>query len=262
MYDTLARILSDVVMGLGNPAPEILPEEMAFRAVSQVLSLRLQQLQQSDQNINVLSAEFTFTGRDYEITGLPGLGIPAWVDRQILPFGPGGDVWIPVWAVSLNQIEEYRSRGDMACCFYGQGGRQFIKFSYYPPYDTPAWPHRLWYDPNPLLSQSLNSSSGLPENFNVMISGEAQLKCIPLMMLNAAKYEGTDRAVTDFQKTAWGAQGQQLAMEKAQWEDAYKEYKFRSRGDQRGRNRRTILAGGGDRGFFPGGGDWGLGDGY
>ena len=85
MYDTLAKILSDVVLGLGNPAPELLSEEEAFRAVSQVLSLRLQQLQQSDQNINVMSFEFTLNGREQIITGAPGLGVPAWVDRQRFP---------------------------------------------------------------------------------------------------------------------------------------------------------------------------------
>lgn len=240
-------------MGLGNPAPEILSMEEAFRAVSQTLSLRLQQLQQSDQNINVMSYEFTLSGRVQNITGVPNLGTPAWVDRLRFPGTAPIDIWDPIWAVSLNQIEDYRRRGVPACCFYGENGSQYIKFSYNPPYDTLATRHRLWYDPNPLLGQTLNSASGLPQNFNVMISGEAQLKCIPLMLIHAAQYENTERAVTASIKEGWGMLGASLNNELKGWEQAYMEFKFRSRGDQRGRNRRTVLAGGGDRGFFRGG---------
>lgn len=257
MYDTLARILSDVVLGLGNPAPELLSEEEAFRAVSQVLSLRLQQLQQSDQNINVMSFEFTLNGREQIITGVPGLGVPAWVDRQRFPGTAPIDIWDPIWAVNLSQIEDYRRRGVPACAFYGTNGQQIIKFSYNPPYDTPLTLHRLWYDPNPLLAQTLNSTSGLPENFNVMISAEAQLRCIPTMLSHAAQYENTDRPVTPAQKEAWQALAASLATQVAAWDETYREYKYRSRGDQRGRNRRSVLAGGGDRGFFRGGGGFG-----
>lgn len=253
MYDTLAKVMSDVVLGLSNPAPEILSQEEAFRAVSQVLSLKLQQLQQSDQNINVMSFPFTLTGREQIITGAPGLGVPAWVERQIIPTGIAQNYWQAITVVNLDQIEDYRLKGIDACCFYGTSGQQIIKFSYNPPYDTPYATHRLWYDPNPLLAQTLASSSGLPENFNVMVSIEAQLKCISTMMMHAAEYENTDNAVSEAQMTAWKALGAQLVMDKAEWAQTYQEYKYRSRGNQRGRNRRTVLAGGGDRGMFRGG---------
>lgn len=253
MYDTLAKITSDVVLGLGNPAPEILSQEEAFRAVSQVLSLKLQQLQQSDQNINVLSFPFTLNGREQNITGAPGLGVPAWVERQIIPTGVAQNYWQPITVVNLNQIEDYRLRGIPACAFYGTNGQQIIKFSYNPPFDTPYANHRLWYDPNPLLAQTLTSGSGLPENFNVMVSTEAQLKCISTMMMHAAEYENTDSRVTEAQMTAWRGMAAQLGMEKAEWSQVYQEYKYRSRGNQRGRNRRTVLRMGGDRGFFRGG---------
>lgn len=246
-------------MGLGNPPPEILSMEEAFRAVSQTLSLRLQQVQQSDQNINVMVYPFTLSGRQEDITGVPGLGIPAWVERQRFPGTQPIDLWDPIWSVNLNQLEEYRTRGIPACAFFGTNGQQFIRFSYNPPYDTPLTNHRLWYDPNPILGQTLNSASGLPQNFNVMISGEAQLKCIPLMLIHAAQYENTERPVTESTKAGWSVMAASLNNELKSWEAAYTEYKFRSRGNQRGRNRRSVLSGGGDRGFFPGGGygTWG-----
>jgi hypothetical protein len=240
MNDSLAKIISSVLAGLGGPPPELLsPKEVAGKVLA-IVRRRLVQLSQSDQNQDVRHKDLYPTTRQVKLSGVVDLegGTPLWVERRV---STSGDVSVIVPVINLDSIEEARERGDERVCFYSEQDTLYLTLSYLPG----GARHRLWYDPNTAISFALSDRTRLPVSFNEMIIDEGIVKSLPLVMQHAAEMETQERPVSKAQILAWEAIGGESRDSLKNWDKLWETHVWASRDSQRGRNRRPILARGG-----------------
>jgi hypothetical protein len=236
MKDTLAKIVSAVLIKHGKPPRELLSPREVAGAVLSILARRLVQRSQSDQNQEIRRKGFTPDAREYSLAGVAELdqGTPLWVERRV---SVSLDSWDTVYITNLDTLEESRLRGDMRCAFFGENDKLLIKFSY----DAAGIEHKLYYDPNPQLSKTLDDKTGLPSHFNEMIVDEAVVKSQPLLIQHAAELETEDKPISKTQFLAWEQVNTEAKDSLKEWEKLWKNHVWDSSDSQKGRNRRNIL---------------------
>lgn len=241
---TLAQLITETLAGIGFPAKEFCEIEDAARAVTHSLAFAKQVTTFSSQNLDFRKYEWSPSSRDESLLGASDISVPAWVERQIST----DDFWKFVPTCNLATLEESRTRGEFRCAFDVEQGQLRIRFSY-DPRDLAYPSHRLYYDPNPWLAETLNDTAldsqatGLPANFYPMISGMAELELIPTMRIRAAM--NTENPASQQLVVAWTAREFYLQSKVAAWRDRFQHYAYGSRGARRGQRRRNVLSRGG-----------------
>ena len=242
--DTLATLVSDIALGLGEPPTDYLSIEDITRAAYQSLQYYATSLQQSSENQIIAHYDFTANERTINLTGALNLGTPAWVERQLVIGQYQSWKFIP--SVNLAMLESSRLRGDDRCAFYSENGFPYIKLSLDPQlfvYQN----YRLWYDPNPILASVLedtvvgNLVTGIPAMFTPMISSRAMRQLIPLM---AAKAEQSESKPSEALMQSWGGMLSQAKEDLADWRYRWQVYCYGARDGQVGRRRRNVLGSG------------------
>ena len=252
-FTTLANLISDSYVGLGSPPVDYLSAEDICREVYRALGYYTQILSQSSENQVIAHCEFTPNKREWTISNAINLGVPAWIERQV--YTGQYAVWQFVPLVNLAMVDDNLQRGVFSAGIYGEGGQLKIRFSYFPQ-TLPYRVHRLWFDPNPLMAQTLTGTAdgtlfnGVPEAYSPMITGRAVKRLIPLMMSKASMSESKPDAEL---LTSWKTLLVSAADDVREWEQRYSHLVFGSRGAARSRRRRNILSkGGGFIGYWPG----------
>ena len=247
--NTLANLVSDVFLGLGQPPTDWLSIEDCTRASYQALQYYATSLQQSSENQIIAHYDFSANERTVNITGALNLGTPAWVERQVI-IGQF-ETWKFVPSVNLSMIESSRLRGEDRCAFYAENGFPYVRFSLDPQLFVYR-NYRLWYDPNPLLASVLegtvvgNLVTGIPAQFTPLIEAVAMQSLIPLMAAKAAQSESK---VDEMLAGSWKAMFEQARATEAKWNYRWQVYCYGARDGQRGRRRRNVL--GSAAGPFP-----------
>lgn len=233
MCDTLAKLISDVLAGLGQPPKEYFDVEDAARAASESLLFYTQGLAQSNQNQIIAKKLFTPASREHSLTDVRGTA--AWCERKV---GTEPDeLWVYIPAVNLASIEEAAERGDDRCAFFNEDGKLKVRLSIKP---TGAQQYRLRYDPDPLLERTINDPLNLPVGFYPMYSARARRSAVSVMLANAAK--DRENEPTEFQVLAWRAILDEAERSLEEWKPQWELHRLGSRGSARGRRRRPILA--------------------
>lgn len=252
-FNQAANLVSDIYLGIGKPPVDWLDPEQMYRELIHVSGIDTQILSQSSENQIIAHCDFTPSTREYTVSSAINLGVPAWLERQVYTGTYAAWQFIPL--VNLAMVDDNYQRGVMSAGVYGEGGQLKIRFSYVPQ-SLPYRRHRLWYDPNPLLAQTLTSTAvgtlfnGVPEAYAPMLSTQAIENLIPLMMAQAQSSENKPDAG---QVRAWELLLAQTKVKAKEWKDRYSHYVFGSRGSQRSRRRRNILSKDGGIPFgFPG----------
>lgn len=245
--DSLGKLITEALMGLGMPPKELIEIEDAARAVVQSLALLQQHANFSAQNLNIQSYEWDPDERDESLAAVPNLAIPAWVERKWNNNADSDrDFWPDVRVCNLAELESARIRGDWnKCAFYITGGVMRIKFSYVPTDFSPRT-HRLWYSPNATLAEAFTDqalgaqSSGIPVNFFPMVSGMAELELISTIRIRAAlnKDNNYKNLLVALDKREMYLDGKVGA-----WRDRFHHMVYAERGNRRGGRRRRILNG-------------------
>lgn len=233
MCDTLAKLVSDLMAGLGLPPEEWLPAEEAVRACTASLLFAEQSLTQSNQNQIISKKTFTPSAREHSLTDVQG--VPVWCERQV---GTAADpVWRYIPAVNLASIDEAAERGDDRCAFFSENEQLRVRFSYLP---SGSQEHRLRYDPNPLLEQTVNDPLRVPAGFYPLYAARAKRIVIPVMLAYAAK--DPENEPTEFQLLAWQTALEEAERTLGEWKPLWEQHRLGSRGSARGRRRRPVLA--------------------
>jgi hypothetical protein len=237
---TISEIASDAYAALGKPPSHWLHPRDLLRIVRRRLAFTLTTLSQGDQNHTVSKYEFTPTAKEHSLASI-GNGSPAWMEYRVFNGETAdSDEWTFVPTVNLDSLEDYRP--NLAVAFYRDGATNQLKARF--TYGARDWQSettgkfRLWYDPDANVQKAMTDASGLPPNFNYLIADGTIIDAIGLMMNNVA---GLEEGVSDMQVAAWREIQGRAADRLVGWERAFKEHKNRSRGAQRGRNRRPVL---------------------
>lgn len=252
-FQTAANLVSDIYLGIGKPPVDWLDPEQMYRELIHVSGLDTQILSQSSENQIIAHCDFTPSTREYTVSSAINLGVPAWLERQV--YSGQYATWQFIPLVNLAMVDDNLQRGVFSAGIYGEGGQLKIRFSYFPQ-TLPYRVHRLYYDPNPLLAQTLTGTAvgtlfnGIPQAYGPMLSTQAIENLIPLMMAQAQSSENKPDAG---QMKAWDLLLVQTKAKARKWEDRYSHYVNGSRGAQRSRRRRNILSRGGGIPFgYPG----------
>lgn len=252
-FATLSQIVSDVYIGIGKPPVDWLDSEQMTREVFRVTGLNTQILSQSSENQVISNCIFTPNSREWTISNAINFGVAGWMEREVYTGQYAAWQYIPL--VNLAMVDDNYMRGVMSCAIYGQSGQLKVRFSYVPQ-SLPYRRHRFWYDPTPLLGQTLNSTdvgtlfNGIPEAYSPMLSGQAIENLIPLMMTQACASENKPEASL---MKSWELMLAQIKITNREWKERYSFYVFGSKGAARSRRRRNILSRGGGIPFgFPG----------
>jgi hypothetical protein len=232
MCDTLAKLVTDVLAGLGFPPEKWLRVEDAVRVTTQSLLYAAQGLAQANQNQVISKKTFTPASREHTLADVRG--VPVWAERKV---GTEPDeIWRYVPAVNLASIEEAAERGEDRCAFFNENGVLKIRLSLKP---TGAEQFRLRYDPDPLLETTINDELKVPAGFYPYFSARARRSAVPVILANAAKLR--EDPPGDFQLLAWKTVLEEAHETIREWEPMWKQHRLGSRGTARGRRRRRIL---------------------
>src|SRR4051812_29378284 len=122
MWETPAKIISSVLLGLGTPESLLLQESEAANVVFRKLSYYYEGVRQSDQNLLAqVTSEFTLASgvNSKDLTTLTSGNaiIPLWVERKTDDLT--NDVWEFVPTVNMDTLPERRSQNKAAVGFYG-----------------------------------------------------------------------------------------------------------------------------------------------
>lgn len=238
--DTLAKLVNETFMGLGNPPKEFAEVEDGVKAVIHSIALLKQHSNLSSQNLNLQKYEWEPSSRSEMITGAPGIAIPAWVERKwSTNVNPSQDNWVDVRVCNLAELESSRLRGEWRCAFHVQEGQMWITFSHNPT-DYSYRTHRLWYSPDPALAEAFNDTAmglDLSSNFFPLVSGMAEMELIPTMRIRAAMSKSSSKELV----SAWDKREEYLTGKVAEWSDRFKHFAQGERGNRKGGRRRTIL---------------------
>lgn len=243
--DTLSKLITETLIGLGMPSKELCEIEDSARAVTHALALLKQHSNFSAQNLDLKVYEWSPADRDVSLQAITDMAIPAWVERKLTTnTNSDDDYWAYVPICDMADLEDARLRGEFRCSFYidDEANAMRVKFSYNPDnliYKT----HRLWYSPNVTIAEEFNAvlldtqNTGLLENFFPMVSGMAELELIPTMRIRAAMNKDPNTLLI----SAWDKREAYLTGKVAVWKDRFNHYVFGERGSRRGRRRRNIL---------------------
>lgn len=252
-FSTLANLISDTFIGLGSPPIDWISPEEVCREVLRATGLDTQILSQSSENQIISHCTFTPSQREFIVSNAINFGVPAWLERQV--YSGQYAAWQYIAFVNLAVVDDCYMRGDATkAAIYGENSSLKIRLSYNPQ-TMPYRQHRLWFDPNPLLAQTLTSTAvgtlynGIPEAYSPMVSGQAIMALIPLMETKAAMSENKPGETL---VNAWAKLLKSTEKSVAMWQDRYRHYVFGSKGGQRGRRRENIIARGGWNGAYPG----------
>jgi hypothetical protein len=253
-YQKLDQYISDVFIGTGEPPVDWLNPEDICRAVYRALTYYQYGLSQSSENQVIKSWSFTPANRTILISGAIDINQPLWVERQV--YSGEFESWQFVPSVNLSQLESNRLEGWMRCAFYGENGQMYIRLSYNPQI-LPYRAHRLYYDPAPLIAQTLQSQTlgtlgtGIPVSFAPMVTLHAIINLIPLMQTKASSSANIPSKEL---LASWDRLEASSLRELPRLEQQWKSFCFGSRDGQRGRRRKNILGNGGGLGVtgFPG----------
>lgn len=238
---TLAQLITETLLGLGNPPKEFVEVEDGAKAVIHALALLKQHSTLSSQNLNLQKYEWEPSSRSEMLVGAQGIAMPAWVERKWSNnTNPSQDYWVDVRVCNLAELESSRLRGEYGrCAFHADEGQIWITFSY-DPLDYSYRTHRLWYSPDPVLAEAFNDTAlglDLSPNFFPLVSGMAELELIPTMRIRAAMSKTSSKELV----SAWDKRELYLASKVAEWSDRFKHFVFSERGNRKGGRRRTIL---------------------
>lgn len=242
--DTLAKLITETLMGLGMLPKELVEIEDAARAVIQSLALLQEHSTYSSQNLNLIPYEWVPQDRDEVLGGVPDLALPAWVERKwSTNQDTNQDFWQDVRVCNLAELEGQRVRGNWnRCAFYITDGQMHIKFSYAPS-DFSERTHRLWYSPDVLLVEAFNDTAlgsqttGISANFFPLVSAMAEVELISTIRIRAAMNKETNKALYASldQREAY------VTGKIAVWQDRFKHKVYGERGNRKGSKRQTIL---------------------
>lgn len=248
MFETPSKIISSVMVGLGIPEKELLDEHEIARIVFRKLAYYYEGIRQSDQNLMTsVTSEFTLaTGANTkDLTALAtDIITPLWCERKI--HDATNDYWEFVPTVNLDSLVERRARYEAAVSFYGSNANQITAaFSLYgdesgSPYST----YRIWYSPANSFTNNKDATLAIPDTVTALVAVDAQLNCIPQLIVNASKYldKRPDLAA---RISAWQGMAGALQVEKAEWTKHFETWSRRSRGAHRAINHSEVLSGGG-----------------
>lgn len=180
MAVSLSELTSRVFFSL-EAAKEFLDISDVLNAVVQKLNARTMQSRSSTANV-LLSTTETFTVDNvlYDVTELIGKGVPCFVETR-WTVQSDIEVWQNVRVVPLNQINEYRAMGALACAFYGEESdtqpTQYLRFTI-----LPGGACRIRYDKDGTRT-ALDSDIQLPDELSELIVLDAQNSLISRIKL-------------------------------------------------------------------------------
>lgn len=243
---------SDCFVGLGMPPVDWMDLPTIHREVIHTLGFYSLELSQSSENQQIKCINFTPATRTWQIVGADDISVPCWVERQV--YQGQYESWKFVPVVNLSQLEDNRLEGNERVSFYGSNGRMYLRLSYDPQLYTYRQ-HRLYYDSNPILSQTMDGAAlgtlvnGMPSSFSPLITWRAIKSLIPKMVARASASENKPGKEL---LSAWGAMLADAKEELKEWNQRWDVYCWSSRDGQRGRRRKQIISRGGWMGNFPG----------
>lgn len=184
MSVTIAELNSRIILGLGLgfALPDYCSLPEIHNAVVQRLNVRTAWTELGTPNtVNSLSAEFTPTATQYDITSLIGKGTPLWVEMKV------DDKWQPVRVVNLTELHDYYAQSAFACAFYAQDSEtqgsdltQYIEFSF-----IPASACRIHFRRDQMRI-AMTDKSALPDEVAELIVLEAEQTLIPRIKMKIA----------------------------------------------------------------------------
>lgn len=250
MCSTYSEIYSSVYLNLGSPTDDLLDKLELSNIVTQWLSLRMESVRQSEQGISISkSATFTLAANEDEIdltAVIPDFVMPMWVEMQLWSY-LSNPVWQFVPTVNISLLQQKRGLGQPAVAFHGENARQVkATFSYFGQ-DLMVYPtrnFRVWYLPTIPFPTSEDGEIALPENLVNMITADATVGAIPLMIANASS-QLKDRPELKDQMEAWKGLYAHYTMFQKRFEEWFEKYRRESRGSHRPRRRGDVLNGGG-----------------
>lgn len=236
MHDTLALLVSDILMGLGDPPREYLEPEEAVRAALHTLALYGLASQQSTHSRNNLSITMTLTARETSLKGkMQDVMLPSYVERK---FGANpNEGFIYLHSVNLAGVEEARLSGLDRCCFYKDREGFFVLRTSYDPRNTE---HRIWFYQDPTVAQTLDDPLPLPTRFGPMFVARGIIKAYGLMLMRIGKIP-VELQPSETYFSGIAAIVEESRLELKEWENLW-EYEKKASPAPKGRNRRSILA--------------------
>lgn len=245
MLDSVAKIFSSVILGLGTPESLLLQECAMANIVYRKIAYYDEGMRQTDQNVLAKkTSEFTLAAgvNSQDMTSLTAsdIVIPLWCERQIYS---GANVsWEFVPTVNMDTLAEYRSRRLPGVAFYGDTPSQITaEFSYFgdetqSPYNT----FRVWYSPISAESANREAAITMPATLTHLIVVDAQLAILPLLVVNAAKYLDKQPQMAP-RISAWQGMMPSLMQEKSEWTARFETWNRKSRSFHRARNHTEVL---------------------
>ena len=184
MAVTIAELNSRVILGLGLgfALPDFCSLEEIHNAVVRRLSVRTAWTELGTPNTaGSMSAEFTPTVVQYDITALIGKGSPLWIELKV------DDRWQPVRVVNQTELSDFYAQGAFACAFYAQDSAtegsdltQYVEFTFIPSAAV-----RIHYRRD-LIRISMVDKSALPDEIAELIVLEAEQTLIPRIKMKMA----------------------------------------------------------------------------
>jgi hypothetical protein len=240
--DTFALMLSDVIAGLGFPAKALLEVEDAARALDHRVTLRALHRAQSGERWSTARSPFTPSQGERE-KALPAVqGTPLWVERKAGT--EPNETWVYVPAANEATVEEARARGDERVAFFYEKGQLKVRLSWTP---DGATTYRVVYRPPLIPTQAINDQLPFPAEFGPFVVAETMGDLIPGILINLTSDK--DNPPAREAVSAWGALAGRVEKIVADWEPLWRQERLASKGGARGRNRRSVLPGGGWRGM-------------
>lgn len=246
MFETPAKLLTSVIVGLGRPESQILQEAEAADVLYRKLAFYYESVRQAGQGLNVKkTSEFTLAAgvntQNISTLTTSDAITPLWVERKIYN-GPSNPAWEFVQTVNADTLAEKRELGEPAVAFYGETPNQLIaEFSFYG--DEVGSPYnicRVWYAPANDFSANKDGTIAIPETVAAVVSVDTKLNCIPLMLANAAKYLDKQPQLAD-RMNAWREMQASLTVEKEEWLRHFNAWSKRSRGAHRAINHAEVI---------------------
>ena len=245
MFDTFAKIITAVHVGLGSPESNLLEEKDIANVVFRKAALHYEPIRQSDQNLMAKkTSEFTLAAgvNSQDLTSLTSSDIitPLWCEQKI--YNSTNPMWRFVPTVNVDTLAERRELGRWAVGFYGDGANQITaEFSIYgdetsSPYNT----YRVWYAPANVFTADRDARVAIPNTLTGLIVIDVQISCIALILVNAAKYVDKEPQLVP-RVAAWRELKEELKDERGQWAMNFDKWVKRSRGGHRAVNHNEIL---------------------
>lgn len=245
MWETPAKLISSVVVGLGTPESLLLQESEVADVVFRKLAFYYEGFRQSDQNILAeKTSEFTLSANanSKDLTSLTSseIIIPLWAERKA--HDGTNDSWEFVPTVNLDTLPEYRANGRVAVSFHGDTPNQVTaEFSVYgDETSSPNSTYRVWYAPANSFSASRDATVAIPDTLTPLIVTDSKLALIPLLVVNASKHLSKQPDLSA-RIAAWNSMVEELRIEKAEWTKHYEGFRRKSRGFHRAVNHQHIL---------------------